>query len=256
MQLTEGEIAALRYYIGDVSGNDPFWGNGKAYLVLNALFYPGIVTERARAAEGKPLDPEILADEERLRTVCRDLLSVFRKSACDAPLTLFRVERLADCRLNVQAGHLISFTSTSTAGFLPGYRDRRGIALMRFRLPAGTPCIPMNKVLPVYAKAEEAEVLLPPLLHCRFEEIPLTEAERAITDVDGKGPAVSVLATAEGLAPVPEAAACVLYPDGNAAGQRVYRALCSGDEPDAADAELYSLWKRQFVLSVIAEARG
>ncbi len=255
MQLKEAEIAALRYYIGDVSGDDPFWGDGRAYLVLNALFYPGIVTERARAAEGKPLNPAILADEERLRTVCTDLLSVFQRSACEAPLTLYRVERLADYRLNVEAGHLISFTSTSTAGFLPAYRDRRGIALMRFQLPAGTPCIPMNKALPVYAKAGEAEVLLPPLLRCQFAEVPLTEAERVITDADGKEPAVSVLATAEGLAPVPEAAACVLYPDGNAAGQRVYRALCSGNEPDAADAELYSLWKRQFILSVIAGAR-
>ena len=52
-ELNGREKAALRYYIGDVSGNDEFWSDPKAYTVLNSLFFAGTATERSRAAEGK-----------------------------------------------------------------------------------------------------------------------------------------------------------------------------------------------------------
>ena len=64
--LNEKEIRALRFYIGDVSGSDPFFSDPKAYVVLNSLFFPDISSERARAAEGKLLNPAIIADTERL----------------------------------------------------------------------------------------------------------------------------------------------------------------------------------------------
>ena len=66
MELRDAQLRAVKWYIGDVEGDDPFWGDPKAYVTLNSLFFPGTATEEARAAEGKPLNPEILRDEERL----------------------------------------------------------------------------------------------------------------------------------------------------------------------------------------------
>ncbi len=251
MTLTNEQVAALRYYTGDVTGSDPFWGNAKAYVVLNALFYPGIMTERARAAEGKRLDPAILGEQDRLCRLLAVLLSVFRCCKASQPMHLCRVERFSDYLLHRERGATVSFTSTSTAGFLDAYRDRRGIALMHYRVPAGTPCIPMAEVLPVYAKAEEAEVLLPPFLKLTLQEQPLTAEEARISDADGQPPAVAVTAWAGEMQP-PEP--LPLPSGGRQAGQRVLCALAAGQEPDPADAAAYSRWKRAVVSRAWYEA--
>ena len=36
---TENEIKAIKFYRGDVSGGDSFYGDGKAYVTLNSLFF-------------------------------------------------------------------------------------------------------------------------------------------------------------------------------------------------------------------------
>jgi hypothetical protein len=238
-ELTAAQRRAVRWYIGDVSGSDPFWGDPKAYVTLNALFFPGIRTERARAAEGKLLNPALLEDEERLMNAVQDLLSAFRP--LENAVTACRVERYADFREMQLDGSCISFTSTSTAGFLDAYRDRTGIALMRFDLPAGTPCIPMAQALPDYAKADEAEILLPPALPLHIAEIPITPEQLSITDANGDPPVISVKAVPAGLPqrdPLPP-------PDdaGRLAGIRVLTALMNGDEPDDSDAVDYTAWK-------------
>ena len=92
--LTEKQIAAVRWYTGDVEENDPFWGDPRAYVGINSLFFPGIETERMRAAEGKPLNPALLAEEARLREVLGALLSAFQPA--EKPLQTYRVERMAD----------------------------------------------------------------------------------------------------------------------------------------------------------------
>ena len=81
--LNEKEIRALRFYIGDVSGSDPFFSDPKAYVVLNSLFFPDISSERARAAEGKLLNPAIIADTERLTGFFSDpLIRIDQMPAC------------------------------------------------------------------------------------------------------------------------------------------------------------------------------
>ncbi|MBR3629908.1 MAG: hypothetical protein IKN55_05485 [Oscillospiraceae bacterium] len=235
--LDKKQIAAVRWYTGDVEGTDPFWGDPKAYVGINALFFPGITTERMRAAEGKPLNPALLSDEKRLREVLGALLSAF----CPArmPLRTFRVERMADYSAMRSAGGTLSFTSTSLAGFLPAYQDRRGIALMQFDLPAGTPVIHMAEALPAYAKAEEAEVLLPPYLTLRFAEQALLPEQQHILDADGNPPICFVQAVpGEIVAPEQLPAA-----DGHTAGMRVFTALGRGEEPDAEDVVVYTAWK-------------
>ncbi|MBR0465165.1 MAG: hypothetical protein IJJ23_12450, partial [Clostridia bacterium] len=153
-------LRALRYYQGDVEGDDPFWGDPRAYVTLNALFLPGLMAEKERVREGKRLNPEILADGHRLSRLIEDLTGLCRP--LPAPMQTRRVERLAEFALIRDSGRLYGFTSTSKRGFLPSYADKRGVALLVFRLPAGTPCVDLSAVLPHYLKADEAEVLLPP----------------------------------------------------------------------------------------------
>lgn len=239
--LTAQQIRAVRWYTGDVEGADPFWSDPKAYLVVNSLFFPEIGTERMRAAEGKHLNPAILADEERLYGTLSALLSAFSPSR--EMLHTCRVERMADFEAMRQAGGTLSFTSTSTAGFLPAYADRRGIALMRFALPEGTPCIRMAEALPRYAKAGEAEVLLPPGLALRFTEQTIPLELLHITDADGNQPQILVDAAPGERLPKVTADAPT---GGNIAGMRVLAALNCGTEPDPAEVRIYAQWKKSF----------
>lgn len=243
--LTIAEKNALRFYIGDVSGDDPFWGDPKAYVLLNALFFPGIAAEVDRAAEGKYLNPAILADIPRLLGFFSDLLPAFRKCTVDRNTTVYRVERLSDYQLCRQCGSTLSLTSTSTAGFLDNYRDRRGIALMRFELERGVPCINAAEVLDEYAKPEEAEILLPPFLELEFHDAKLSAGERRITDCDGAPPKVSVVAIPKKISKS-TSDECELSEEGALAGQRVCRALNEDCVPDPVDTELYSHWKINF----------
>ena len=239
--LTESQRRAVRWYIGDVEGNDPFWGDPRVYVTVNALFFPGIEAERARAAEGKRLNPDVPADEDRLRGALHDLLSAFRELA--DPMLTYRVERFSDYdRMKQQGSRTLSFTSTSTAGFLKAYQDRIGIALMRFAMPAGMPVIDMSTVLPHYAKADEAEILLPPGLHLSLTEQALTADETQILDANGNPPAVSVTAVPdkERLAPVSGGSVPEAY---RLAAIRVLRMLAAGKEPDPEDVQMYCLWK-------------
>ncbi len=243
-ELNEREKAALRYYIGDVSGSDPFWGDPKAYVVLNSLFFPGIATERARAAEGKRLNPALLDDIERLTELITALFSAFRHSASGTELRTFRVEREADFRLCQSAGATLSFTSTSKSCFLSEYRDRLGIALMRFTVPAGALCIDVGEALDFYAKPEEAEVLLPPFTELTVSEQPVAGSEQCILDAAGKPPVCSCEVTVGGIKQLGEGSE---LPDGGEkAGQRVFAALNAGKSPAEEDAELFGAWKRAY----------
>lgn len=246
--LTDAEQKAVCYYIGDTEGNDPFWGDPKAYVVLNALFYPGIRSEQDRAAEGKRLNPAILDDPERLHGVLSGLLSACRKCALPEERHSFRVERWSDYQEIRQAGACISFTSTSTAGFLGAYADRIGIALMDFTLPAGTPCIPMADVLPQYAKADEAEILLPPHLGLSVRELGVPERYLGITDATGKPPVVYAEAICRPSAMQPPVAGGQI--SACQAGKRVYTALMDGIQPAPEDIALYTAWKQAFVRSL------
>ena len=276
----EGEcLRAVKYYSGDVSGDDPFWGDPKAYNTLNSLFFPGIRTEEARAAEGKRLNPAMLSDYGRLTAVACRLLEASVLCARDEEKRAYRVERCRDFYDCVIEGGSISFTSTSTAGFLPAYRDRRGIALLTFTIAAGVPCIPMEQALDIYAKSSEQEILLPPWVRYRLTYRPLSREEELITDADGKPPVLAAdirvegwdiraagkasgtdgLATrADGLdigvsdidigtdSLTGEALDQELLEQAAEAGRRVYEALNEGREPDDDDILGYMYFKDVF----------
>ncbi|MDE6538828.1 MAG: hypothetical protein K2K66_01435, partial [Ruminococcus sp.] len=117
----------MKYYIGDVSGNDGFWSEPKAYLVLNSLLYDGIETEISRTKEGKFLNPAVLDDVDRLLDFYDNMFSAFRKCHAESDMITYRVERYSDFLPIINKKYTVSFTSTSTGGFLDTYRDRKGI---------------------------------------------------------------------------------------------------------------------------------
>lgn len=241
-KLSLEEENALRFYIGDVSGNDTFFSDPKAYVVLNSLFFPDISTETARASEGKYLNPAIIADIPRLIGFFSNLFSAFAKSVIEEKILTYRVERLSDYQLIRRNSATVSMTSTSTAGFLNAYRDRRGIALMKFSLENTPYCIDISKALPYYAKSDEAEILIAPFMKLNIEEIELNADELKITDCDNTPPQISCLVKPIGVTHysgnIPELSA-----DGSQAGQRIYTALNNGTQPEKSDIELYSQWK-------------
>ena len=244
MKLNKAQLEAVRYYEGDVSGDDPFWGDPKAYVTLNSLFYEGIGTERRRAAEGKYLNPAVIEDPERLVRILADLLSAFRCADLSRERKTYRVERYADFLEMKQAGRTVSFTSTSSGGFLKAYGDRIGIALMEFTIPAGVPCLPFAEVLGGgYLKTEEQEILLPPGLTASFEEVPVNAEERLITDAEGNPPLLKCRAVPGAFIRAADPGG--FDPQGPFAGKQVYEALDRGQEPDAEAVRIYTAWKKQ-----------
>lgn len=242
--MNQREINALKFYIGDVCGTNPFYSDSKAYVVLNSLFFPDIYSEKLRSAEGKYLNPEIIADIPRLLGFYNDLFSLFGKLRLEKAFTSYRVERMADFEMCRSLGRTISMTSTSLSEFLDSYRDRRGIALMRFELNEGEHCIDVAKVLDYYAKPEEREVLIPPFMNLDLQENILADNEKRITDCDGNPPIISVSATLGKVSDI-ESVGNNFVADCRA-GIRVYEALNSGKEPENEDILEYSIWKKIF----------
>lgn len=181
-------IQAVRYYEGDVSGNDPLWGDTKAYVTLNALFFPGTENEEIKVRENKFLNPAFISRKEEVLSIIHNLFSAIHGNPCKKDIVTYRVERLYDFELMRKEGHTIAFTSTSTNGFLNAYGDKEGIILMKFHLVKGTPALNMKDFLPTYAKADEAEILLPPFLQLSITECEMTEQEKMIKDRHGNSP--------------------------------------------------------------------
>lgn len=249
MILSENEKNALKYYIGDIPCSSPFYSNPKAYVTLNSLFFPDIKAETARAAEGKFLDPTLISDTSALMDFFASLFSVFSKSKSEKNLRTYRVERLADYQMCREVRSTISLTSTSLAGFLESYRDRCGIALMKFTLPCGCTCINAAEILDRYAKPEEAEILLPPFTELSIEEIPVSEHELKITDIDNRPPKISCNVTSCGIRKF-TGTAPELPKFGAESAEKVYSGLNSGKLPENGELEMYIEWKKALQLQL------
>ncbi len=240
--MTSDEKKALRFYIGDVSGSDKFYGDPKAYVTINSLFFPGISTEMLRAAEGKPLNPEIPADMPRLLDFFGNLFSAFGKCSVGAEET-WRVERYSDYLLMADAGSTVSLTSTSKAGFLGSYRDRIGISLIRFSLTEGSPAIDVAGELDFYAKPEESEVLLPPFMRLELSELPVTERELSVTDSQNQPPMIYCKAIYTGEMADYDGIECPLVKDGSYA-VNVLRKISLRQKPEEEEVRIYCHWKK------------
>lgn len=233
---------AVQYYEGDIPAadrGDPFWGDPKAYVSLNALLFAGLRSERLRVQEGKCLNPAVFSDPERLLDVFAALLAA--ASPCKEPAEGFRVERADDFAAYAEARETRSFTSTCRDGFLPAYGDKRGIVLLHWTLPAGTPCIILAELLADYGKADENELLLPPFLPFSCSRRPLTAAESAVTDCEGRPPLYACELRLSGqYAPAPAAPRPGAPP---ASAPALWEQLNAGAEPDAETVSAYLAWK-------------
>ncbi len=238
---------AVRYYEGDIPAcdrDDPFWGDPRAYISINALLYGGLRTERLRIREGKRLNPAFFADTERLFSLFRALLAAAGTGRRTEPTEGFRVERAEDFAAYAETGETCAFVSTCMSGFLPAYGDKRGIVLLQWEIPAQTPCIIFRELLPDYAKSAEDELLLPPFLRFSCTERALSPQERRITDMEGNPPQHVFVLTAAGMSPGSGESAGLPEPPACAAA--VWAQLNAGAEPDPADAAAYISWKAAF----------
>ena len=246
--MNEKQLNAIRYYEGDVSGQDPFWSDPKAYVTLNSLFFDGIEAERRRAREKKYLNPEIISDPVRLFTLLKDLLSAFQSSKKDR--ITYRVERYDDYLEMKEKEKTVSFTSTSLDGFLKEYGDRIGIALMVFHIPVEAPVLAFGEVLKEgYLKVQENEILLPPGLSLQLKEVPLDEEDLEIKDALGNPPIVKCEAYVKEKDAYRnnDLSSPVCDLKGPESGKRVYEALNEGREPDPLDIDIYTKWKKEFI---------
>lgn len=185
------ELRALKFYEGDIADadrNDPFWGDARAYVTLNALLYDDLASEYTRVREGKQLNPAMLRDLPRLLGLYGALFSAMQKGEKSKVRTGYRVERASDFAVCLQRGETVAFTSTALDGFLPAYGDKQGLVLLTCHVPAETPCAVFSEMLDSYLKSSESEMLLPPFLRFRAEARPLTDSDRRITDLSGEPP--------------------------------------------------------------------
>ena len=248
IRLSEKEKEIIRYYEGDVSGTDPFWSDPKAYLTINSLFFPGIENEVARTDESKKLNPHFFDDDERTVDVCQTLFESGLKLSEDREIKVFRVERYRDYLQMKDRGSTVSFTSTSTAGFLKSYSDKRGIALLNITIEPNVPCINMAAVLDYYAKKEEQEILLLPGSIVEIKEKPVEEQYMDILDMDGNPPKVMADIKVKGIS----------YPDlkedsysfDRESLYRVYDRLNSHQRPDESDVEDYLVYKKYILKKI------
>ena len=235
------EIQALRCYEGDVQNtSDPFWGDGKMYVTWNAILFDGMTTEAARCAEGRRLNPAFLEDEQRFLSLTRHLLSALHKMPKDGVRHAYRVERLADYAVMKASGILPSFISTSTGGFLDSYTDKKQLVLMEFEIMPETVWGELGVLLPAYAKAEEAEILIAPYQSITMQEEPLPAQYRNIHDACGESPAVYCKVRTGTVA---ERSAAQEAETSIEANKRVYEALNAHLVPEEDDVRSYLAYK-------------
>lgn len=244
MALTEKERNIIRFYEGDTQGDDPFYSDPKAYLTINSLFFEGVENELARTDEKKKLNPAFLDDDDRLLDVITTLYESGYHLKNPADRILYRVERYQDYLAMKERGATVSFTSTSTAGFLNAYSDKRGLALLVIHLKKGVPCIDMAEVLDYYKKAEESEVLLLPGTKVKVKEKELPKEYLGITDMDGKEPQVYAEIVIEGIRPVEEKE-CVSEEFDREKAKEFYGYLNAHKKPTMESFEEYLHWKEQ-----------
>lgn len=191
MNLSEKQITMLRFYEGDIDEkniHDPFYGDPKAYVTLNALLFDGLTTEKARVEENRILNPAFLKDPIKTADCICTILSTMYRS--DHDMVVSRVERTADFNVFSKDTYMPSFISTSYAGFLSAYEDKHGLALMKIHIPQGTYIADMKKLLTSYLKEDEEEVLLPPYMHITVQKNPLDDSMKKIHDGYGNIPEV------------------------------------------------------------------
>lgn len=244
-RLSKNQINALRYYVGEPDVYPGLPHDPKAYNTLNALFFPGIESEMARAKEGRFLNSEFFQCPKALLRFFYDMVEAMRIGGRNEPeKTVYRVDRESDAMNMIARRQTISFTSTSKTGFLKEYTDKDRLVLLEFHLPQNIPHADMEKLLPVYKKPGESEILLPPWLCITSFKRDLTNQEFSIRDKNGKPPVRAYIICAERTCHF----AATAYPFRCLLNNSIYESLMNGIEPEKEDVERYLAWKHAMMM--------
>ncbi len=239
MYLTEKQIMMLRFYEGDIdlkNIHDPFYGDPKAYVTLNALLFDGLSTELARVQENRILNPAFLKNPmETAECICTIISAMYRS---EEDMVVSRVERTADFNVFSKENTMPSFISTSYAGFLSAYEDKHGLALMKIHVPKGTYIADMKELLPSYLKEDEEEVLLAPYIHITVHKKPLEESMKQIHDGNGNIPEVYADVYCDGFA-YPSISAVVIKDQDIHNAEHLYDALNHHEAVSDSDIKSY-----------------
>ena len=257
---------SLRFYQNSCRKEDalknPMYGIPDAYGLINALFFDGTSSEKARAREGKALHPELLDHMPSLLRAVRNIFYFFTASVMHGDCrsqTLYRTERAAGLEMMMKKGRTISLTSGSRKCEFPDYLlEKEGICLLRIQVPPFTPCIDVNALLTEGNRhAEEEEVILPPFLDLEIRpQDELFQGKIPVYSVEVKGPEEIEKLSFGDITRAERERLCGREVLDRCAG--VLRAIESGREPDPEELEAYLAWKKLFkdaVLTWFEEAR-
>lgn len=185
--IREHEVAALCLYAGSGVGKAGFFYQCRnAYQTFNLLMMDGFSGEEVRVLQEKqrPYGQYILEWRKTLE-VLTDILNAQCKfmrhnlETSSISYVLSRVDRQVN--FDMLCHRKETFTSTSTAGFLPEIaRPKKGLVLLNISLTQPVPLLDYAKLLrQAYVYSDEQEVLLPPFLKVlRISEEPLSQRER------------------------------------------------------------------------------
>ena len=198
--ISEREQLAVRFYMGDPAAvqSGICRGGGQAYNTINALLHPGSANEEDKIREGRQI---VLEDANHLKEYLDIILNVY-SAMCkyrdahlnDTDRVSYRIDRKSSLdRFIADQGIIAGFFSTCRWGFLSQYAHKKaGIVLLQITRSPGVPYLDFSDMFgDLYAKPEEAEVLLPyGAVMSRISPVPLTEEEKQIyTDLHGEPPA-------------------------------------------------------------------
>lgn len=194
---SDDEILSLRYYVGIhqdykcPNATKRLYEVKSPYNTLNCLMYDGIFNEAQRIAEGKRLDIVLLDEVREIRKIYQNLFSMaYRSVNANEKLTVHRTERKYTIDYISKVGATISYTSTSRNNIAGNaFKKKTGLVLVDFELSEGIPYIDVNKILGNNIRyAKQKEILLPPFLAVKAEEVELSHEELKYRDINEQPP--------------------------------------------------------------------
>lgn len=186
-------IDMLRFYGGDVrertddgvlidTCKDDLWSDKTAYRTLNALLFDGYENEKERIfKEGNKLNPVFV---RRLKDTIKIYTGIFKLMCMEKQkkVSSFRARRV-DRKNSLNAyekGCTQSFVSCSKGGYGTQFANKNQVILLEVEVSGESPYIDFQQKLTEdeYIYYNEQEILFPPFLPLKIEELALTKGEK------------------------------------------------------------------------------
>ena len=186
-------IDMRRFYGGDVrertddgvlidTCKDDLWSDKTAYRTLNALLFDGYENEKERIfKEGNKLNPVFV---RRLKDTIKIYTGIFKLMCMEKQkkVSSFRARRV-DRKNSLNAyekGCTQSFVSCSKGGYGTQFANKNQVILLEVEVSGESPYIDFQQKLTEdeYIYYNEQEILFPPFLPLKIEELALTKGEK------------------------------------------------------------------------------